>query len=232
MTWADSYTKLLVFNQTQYDRVLSLDSDGTILQPMDELFLLPPAPIAMPRAYWMLNDKPPKKILSSQVMLVQPDAAEFARLMNKTDLAGPKDYDMDIVNDLYLDSAMVLPHRAYDMLSAEYRSKDHRLYLGSDVEEWDPIAALNEAKYLHFSDWPVPKPWIPMTDVEREKSQPECNAVDGKEDCLQREMWNGFYADFADRRQRVCHGKSSTTKRSLDKQQTREEASRRSHQLP
>lgn len=31
-TWAESYTKLLAFNQTQYDRVLSLDSDSTILQ--------------------------------------------------------------------------------------------------------------------------------------------------------------------------------------------------------
>ena len=31
-TWKDSFTKLLAFNQTQYKRVLSLDSDGTILQ--------------------------------------------------------------------------------------------------------------------------------------------------------------------------------------------------------
>ena len=32
LTWQDSFTKLLAFNQTQYKRVLSLDSDGTILQ--------------------------------------------------------------------------------------------------------------------------------------------------------------------------------------------------------
>jgi len=31
-TWEDSFTKLLAFNQTQYDRVISLDSDSTILQ--------------------------------------------------------------------------------------------------------------------------------------------------------------------------------------------------------
>lgn len=30
--WAESFTKLLAFNQKQYDRVLSLDSDATILQ--------------------------------------------------------------------------------------------------------------------------------------------------------------------------------------------------------
>lgn len=30
-TWAASYTKLLAFNQTQYKRVISLDSDATVL---------------------------------------------------------------------------------------------------------------------------------------------------------------------------------------------------------
>ena len=31
-TWADSFTKLLAFNQTRYKRILSLDSDATVLQ--------------------------------------------------------------------------------------------------------------------------------------------------------------------------------------------------------
>ena len=31
-TWAESFTKLLAFRQTQYERVLSLDSDATILR--------------------------------------------------------------------------------------------------------------------------------------------------------------------------------------------------------
>jgi hypothetical protein len=30
-TWEDSYTKLLAFNQTQYKRIVSLDSDATVL---------------------------------------------------------------------------------------------------------------------------------------------------------------------------------------------------------
>ena len=32
LTWAESYTKLLAFNQTQYERVLALDSDATLLK--------------------------------------------------------------------------------------------------------------------------------------------------------------------------------------------------------
>ena len=31
-TWAESYAKLEAFGQTQYDRVLSLDSDASLLQ--------------------------------------------------------------------------------------------------------------------------------------------------------------------------------------------------------
>jgi len=32
ITWGESFTKLLAFNQTQYRRVISLDSDGNVLQ--------------------------------------------------------------------------------------------------------------------------------------------------------------------------------------------------------
>lgn len=37
-TWQDSYTKLLAFNQTQYRRVISLDSDATVRAVSDRLF--------------------------------------------------------------------------------------------------------------------------------------------------------------------------------------------------
>ncbi|KAI1019139.1 hypothetical protein LB503_009255 [Fusarium chuoi] len=197
-TWADSFTKLLAFNQTQYERVLSLDSDSTVLQHMDELFELPPCPVAMPRAYWLYNDNPPKKILSSQLMLIQPDEVEFERIVQKMNSIGPNDYDMEIVNSLYLDSALILPHRKYDMLTAEFRAKDHSAYLGSEREQWDPNAVLNEAKFVHFSDWPVPKPWINDPEV-RLQNQPDC--ATNETTCAEREIWNGFYTDFRDNRE-------------------------------
>ncbi|KAG6001872.1 N-acetylglucosaminyltransferase [Claviceps maximensis] len=198
-TWADSFTKLLAFNQTDYNRVLSLDSDATILQSMDELFLLPPSPVAMPRAHWLY---PEKQILSSQIMLVQPSIIEFERVVKETTRASNDDYDMEIVNKLYKDQALVLPHRPYDMLTAEFRTDQHAQYLGSDDEKWDPLAVLGEAKFLHFSDWPVPKPWIRMSDSIRNEKQPSCRQnPDGGESCLERDLWNGFYADFAQRRE-------------------------------
>lgn len=205
-TWAESFTKLLAFNQTQYDRVLNVDSDATILQTMDELFLMPPCPVAMPRAYWLFPDN---KILSSQLMLVQPSATEFDRVIKTMESSGRDDYDMEIVNKLYIDQAMILPHRPYDLLTGEFRGDGHEKYLGNDREEWNPVAVFNEAKYLHFSDWPVPKPWIPMADNMRQQHQPKCETKNGQEDCSARDLWNGFYSDFAKRRSDVCNSRKS-----------------------
>ncbi|RYP18032.1 hypothetical protein DL765_004148 [Monosporascus sp. GIB2] len=204
-TWAESFTKLLAFNQTQYQRVLNVDSDATILQTMDELFLLPPCPVAMPRAYWLFPDN---KILSSQLMLVQPSEVEFDRVMKTMENSSRNDYDMEIVNELYIDQAMILPHRPYDLLTGEFRGNSHEKYLGTDREEWDPVAVFNEAKFLHFSDWPVPKPWLSNAAM-REQHQPACEMKNGKEDCTARTLWNGFYEDFAERRKNVCNVKKT-----------------------
>jgi len=201
-TWADSFTKLLAFNQTQYDRVLSIDSDSILLQDMDELFLIPSVPVAMPRAYWLW---PESEILSSQVVLIEPSDIEFARIEEKINTASANDYDMEIVNYLYRDSALVLPHRPYDMLTGEFRGEGHSKYLGSDVEAWDPAAAYHEAKLVHFSDWPLPKPWLHTPEKERTKLQPDCTTTpDGEEDCTARIIWNSFYTDFKNKRQEIC----------------------------
>ncbi|KAI5463600.1 nucleotide-diphospho-sugar transferase [Mariannaea sp. PMI_226] len=201
-TWADSFTKLLAFNQTQYSRVLSIDSDSILLQHMDELFVLPSVPVAMPRAYWLFPDN---EILSSQVMLVEPSDIEFARIMKKVESSSSSDYDMEIVNYLYRDSALVLPHRRYDMLSGEFRGNDHARYLGSDVEPWDPAAAYSEAKLIHFSDWPLPKPWLSTPEDLRQQLAPECTSTtSGTEDCTARIIWNSFYTDFKKKRKEVC----------------------------
>ncbi|TAQ88022.1 hypothetical protein B7494_g3637 [Chlorociboria aeruginascens] len=197
-TWADSYTKLLAFNQTQYDRVLSLDSDSTVLQPMDELFLLPPAPVAMPRAYWL--EEP---YLSSQLVLIEPSVEEFTRIQLAINDATTTDFDMEIVNNLYGADCMIIPHRRYDLLTGEFRSKGtHKTYLGNEYEQWDPVKMLAEAKFLHFSDWPVPKPWITAAPNIISEHQPTCDAYDeGEEDCRARDMWLGFYSDFKTRRE-------------------------------
>jgi hypothetical protein len=160
---------------------------------MDELFFLPSCPVAIPRAFWL---NPDDHVLSSQIFIIQPSAMEFERVSRAIASAGPNDYDMEIVNQLYGNSAMIIPHRRYDLLTRAFRENLSEAYLGNDVEKWDPDKVLKEAKFLHFSDWPVPKPWVPNYQ-KMEELKPECEAENV---CRAREIWMGFYSDFARRR--------------------------------
>jgi hypothetical protein len=168
---------------------------------MDELFLLPPCPVAMPRAYWL--DKP---YLSSQIVLIQPSVEEFARVEHAINNATADDFDMEIVNNLYGKDCMVLPHRRYDLLTGEFRSQGlHTDYIGNTYEHWDPEEMLKEAKFLHFSDYPVPKPWLEAEDSLMDQKKPKCETDgDGNEDCRAQNLWLGFYSDFKERR-KVSH---------------------------
>lgn len=175
---------------------------------MDELFLLPSVPVAMPRAYWLWPDR---EILSAHVMVIEPSQVEFGRIMAKINSASGREYDMEIINSLYRDSALVLAHRGYAMLTGEFRSDNHTMYLGSDVEIWDPSMAYSESKLIHFSDWPLPKPWLPMSEEQRTKLQPDCTTTaDGTEDCTARIIWNSLYADFKKKRKVIAPPKVSS----------------------
>jgi hypothetical protein len=55
-------------------------------------------------------------------------------------------HDNDILNKLYGTSSIAVQHRKYDISTAELRSKSHE--------------ASTEAKYVHFSDWPITRPWL------------------------------------------------------------------------
>jgi 5-formaminoimidazole-4-carboxamide-1-beta-D-ribofuranosyl 5'-monophosphate synthetase len=121
---------------------------------MDELFNLPPTPVAMPRAYWLGGEK---RVLTSAILVVQPSQFEYSRIEKAITAAKSNEYDMEIMNTLYQNSALVLPHRPYIMITSELYELDHAEYLGNHEEIWDPEAALRELKLIHFSDWPVPK---------------------------------------------------------------------------
>ncbi|THW96499.1 nucleotide-diphospho-sugar transferase [Aureobasidium pullulans] len=195
-TWAESFTKLFAFNQTQYQRVISLNSDATVLQSMDELFFLPRAPVAMPRAYW-IDD-----IFSTQIVVIEPSALEFERIQHAFEHRTMIEFDMEIMNKLHSQDCLILPHRRYDLVTGEFRSKEHDRYLGSSNEVWDARKVLEEVSYLHFSDWPYPKPWSEYSDVTHAKLQPPCQeSFQGEEDCSTRDVWNEIYLDFMQRRQ-------------------------------
>ncbi|EME42529.1 glycosyltransferase family 8 protein [Dothistroma septosporum NZE10] len=215
-SWATSITKLRAFELGEYDRVLHIDSDVTLLQHLDELFLAPKAQVAMPRAYWSDDVKPNEWPLTSLLMLIEPNPLELRNFIDilmswkiKPGFQVGRNYDMDLLNHRFGASAMVLPHRPYAMLSAEFRRKDHSAYLGTingpralqSKYEWDPDRALAEAKLVHFSDWPLPKPWVMWPHEGVAEMQPDC---DGKPACRDRTVWKNLYDDFRRRRKDLC----------------------------
>lgn len=196
-TWDESITKFLAFNQTAYERVLHFDSDVTVLKHMDELFLLPKAKVAMMRAYWHL---PKLRTLTSLFVLLEPSEFELERLMEVAGGRKGDEYDMEILDRVYGDSAMVLPHQHYGLLSGEFRSRDHKNFLGNDYEAWDPERVLEEASLVHFSDWPLPKPWILWPATVVSQMVPKCKDVSGVVDCREKDIWLKLYSDFRQRR--------------------------------
>ncbi|KAL4886460.1 nucleotide-diphospho-sugar transferase [Aspergillus karnatakaensis] len=213
-TWHQSLTKFHAFALTNYTRVLIFDSDSQVLNNMDHYFLSPLAPVAVPRAYWLTKEDSKQasikdQILGSHIMLLEPNEGNFARIMAEAEVSG--DFDMEILNHLFADSAMILPHRRYALLTGEFRNKDHRLYLSEDRDaEWNAMAEASRAYLVHFSDWPLPKPWLPHSKQEWEAVMPGCG--DGEEDkeredrprCADRVIWTGFYEEFWADRARVC----------------------------
>ena len=73
-------------------------------------------------------------------------------------------FDMDVMNDLEKNRCLVLPSH-YDFLSGELRNTDHSAYLGNARLAWNATAELAKAAYVHFSDFPVPKPWLSSNEA-------------------------------------------------------------------
>lgn len=56
--WISSFTKLMVFNETDYERIIYLDSDAILLNDnIDELFFIPPCKMASVTGYWLTKDR-------------------------------------------------------------------------------------------------------------------------------------------------------------------------------
>ncbi|KAH7392613.1 nucleotide-diphospho-sugar transferase [Pyrenochaeta sp. MPI-SDFR-AT-0127] len=215
-TWAHSLTKFNAFRLSNYSRVLYFDSDSLVLNKMDHYFLAPLSRLAVPRAYW-LND-PDKasfaeQTLGSHIMLLQPDEYSYETIMNETKSSG--DFDMEVINHLFKSSAMILPHRRIALLTGEFRTRDHRKYLSDEPNaEWNAMGEVSRSVLVHFSDWPLPKPWRSRTEQQWEAALPECNPEDDRDKeladrppCADRMMWTGLYSSYELAKKNICEGK-------------------------
>ncbi|TVY60633.1 Glucose N-acetyltransferase 1 [Fusarium oxysporum f. sp. cubense] len=208
-TWRDSLTKFQSFSLTEWTRILAFDSDSLVLNTMDYYFLSPMAPLAVPRAYW-LNEKDTdvaKQVLGSHVMLLEPSKARYNKIIKEALQSG--EFDMEVINHMFRDSAMILPHRRLALLTGEFRAKNHSQYLAPDEdEEWNAMAEVSRASLVHFSDWPLPKPWKHRTAKQWNDALPDCPknepSRDDRPKCADRVMWTGFYEDYDRLKDQEC----------------------------
>lgn len=211
--WGKSYTKLLAFNLTQFDRVLVIDPNGAVLHNMDALLLLTEADVAMPYVYW---GKSAGWDYTSHLLLLKPSTANFKKVETAVQKAATDEYDVDILKNVFKSKVIRMPQKPYNLLSGEFRRTDHEAYLSPTSspntfhpsEKWDPEVAINRATYVQFSDWPLPKPWMRASQSKLNTYMPVCQKSEwfGATDCRDRNVWNKLYSDFEARRMGVCGG--------------------------
>lgn len=121
-------------------RVLVLDSDQLILKNLDHLFDLPSADVYAPRAYW-IEKEDKKPFLSSTLMLIQPNPELWKQIQDTVATLPAHQYDMDIVNSLFGDQALLLPD-SYVVLNSHW--EDHKVPLWFTPENGEPAGNVTE----------------------------------------------------------------------------------------
>jgi hypothetical protein len=203
-TWTDPYTKFLGFNLTEFDRVLAIDTASVVKQNLDELFLIPAAPVAMPYIYY---GQAKGWHFSTQLTLMTPSAKSFAQISKAIQTLSPTEDDLSVLETLFHGQIIRIPQRPFALLAGEYRRKSHAHYIGNRwPKKWDPDYMLGESRILHFSDHPIPKPWIKASQVLLNRNMPKCKNSEwfGASNCRDRAVWLKLYRDYADMRKAVC----------------------------
>lgn len=81
--------------------------------------------------------------------------------------------DATVINHMFRDSAMILPHRRLALLTGEFRNQDHSKYMAPDEDEdWNVMGEVSRSVLVHFSDWPLPEPWISRSNNLWESMMP------------------------------------------------------------
>lgn len=179
--YRDCMAKLYVFNLTDYDRIVYLDSDSLILRPLHILFDLPDAAwLAAPRAYWLdpgklregcgsvswnKADGPQVGLqmkFTSALLVVSPSTHVWKRIIDTYFPDGKPQlqmghFDMDILNILFKDEVTLLRGESLLALTIHWanRMRDELPSLFNGNLTQDDVWKLT--RVVHFSPT---KPWM------------------------------------------------------------------------
>ncbi|KAH6903267.1 nucleotide-diphospho-sugar transferase [Coprinopsis sp. MPI-PUGE-AT-0042] len=179
--YASSLLKLLSFSLhthiPQLRRIVVLDADQTVLKPLDHLFLLPPAEIAAPAAYWL-----GKPGVTSTLLVISLSDALWEEM--KVGLRGIRgsEYDMDLVNRMFFPRRMMVLPGIYCTLNSHWGESDSKApkKKGQFVPFLPPwsrrrpealeVLRTEEAMLVHYSSGGSGnKPW--RVDMEKVRQQ-------------------------------------------------------------
>ncbi|OQR84390.1 hypothetical protein ACHHYP_13438 [Achlya hypogyna] len=159
--YRDSLTKLRIFEEMGYDRLIYIDSDTVIMRNLDELFNLPHAMYWAPRAYWLEHLQP---FITSVLLVVDPDNDLFEHLQVAISQQKEVQYDMDILNIEWQHQVGILPSE-YVVLTTHLQEDMNKYLFGYKTFE----ERVKHTYIHHFSYSPqYNKPWNMNVDqIER-----------------------------------------------------------------
>ncbi|KAI8908030.1 nucleotide-diphospho-sugar transferase [Gorgonomyces haynaldii] len=172
--YTDSLTKLYVFEDLGYDKIVFIDSDTLIMRNLDHLFLLPPIETYWaPRAYW-LN----QPFITSVLLVVDPKFGQLQKLRDWLKHEKGNVFDMDTLNLMWINKAGILPEE-YTILDKDF-----------DERKPENRKRYESAYIVHFSA-SIGKPWnTPRRELK----------IDPNKDPILYEVFNLYWDD----RERVC----------------------------
>lgn len=74
-------------------------------------------------AYRLLGNETTKETLASHFFVIQSDKHEFDHIQKAMRSAADDEYNMELLTSLERETATVLPHWLYTMMSSEFRDK-------------------------------------------------------------------------------------------------------------
>jgi hypothetical protein len=120
--YKDCLLKLLSFGAHRMDpslrRILLLDADQLVMRNLDHLFELPIVDIAAPRAYWI-----GESTFAATLLLVMLSDRLMDTVFGAMEKLEPNVFDMDILNDLFGRTVLMLPG-SYCTLNSHWETWD------------------------------------------------------------------------------------------------------------